>query len=289
MKITALRMRILLAAGAIAIGAGTACVANAQAPAAFGPANPFYAPSALPFHAPPFDKIKDADYQPAMEAGMTQQLAEVKKIADDPAAPTFENTIAAFEKTGQLLTRVQLVFNGITGANTDDALQKVQEIEAPKLAAMQDAIFLNAKLFARVKAIYDKRASLNLDPESLRLVEYDYLEFVKAGANLSDADKAKLEKLDEEESTLSTAFMDKLLAATGAAALVTPDKSALAGLSDAQIAAAAQAATAHKKTGYLISLQNTTQQPDLTLLSNRDTRQKLFEASWNRAEHGDDN
>jgi peptidyl-dipeptidase Dcp len=289
MKTTMVRVRIILVAGAIVLGAGAACIANAQAPAAFGPSNPFYAPSALPFHAPPFDKIKDADYQPAMEAGMTQQLAEVQKIADDPAAPTFENTIVAFERTGQLLTRVQLVFNGITGANTDDALQKVQEIEAPKLAALQDAIFLNAKLFARVKAIYDKRASLNLDPESLRLVEYDYLEFVKAGANLSDADKAKLEKLDEEESTLSTAFMDKLLAATGAAAFVTPDKSALAGLSDAQIAAAAQAATGHKKTGYLISLQNTTQQPDLTFLSDRDTREKLFEASWNRAEHGDDN
>src|SRR5580704_4744342 len=289
MKITALRMRILLAAGTIALGAGAACVANAQAPGAFGPSNPFYAPSALPFHAPPFDKIKDGDYQPAVEAGIAGQLAETQKIADQTAAPTFENTIVAFEKTGQLLTRVQLVFNGITGANTDDALQKVQEIEAPKLAAMQDAIFLNAKLFARVKTIYDKRASLNLDSESLRLVEYDYLEFVKAGANLSDDDKAKLEKLDEEESTLSTAFMDKLLAATGAAAFVTPDKNALAGLSDAQIAAAAQAATDHKKTGYLISLQNTTQQPDLTLLSNRDTRQKLFEASWNRAEHGDDN
>ncbi|MGB6429606.1 MAG: hypothetical protein WBF06_03400, partial [Candidatus Acidiferrales bacterium] len=264
MKITMLGMRIASIACAIALGAGVACIANAQE--AFGPSNPFYAPSALPFHAPPFDKIKDADYQPAMEAGMTQQLKEVQAIADDPAAPTFENTIVAFEKTGQLLNRVQLVFNGVTGANTDPALQKVQDIEAPKLAALQDAIFLNAKLFARVKAIYDERASLNLDPESLRLVEFDYLEFVKAGANLSDADKAKLEKLDEEESTLSNAFMEKLLAATGAAAFETSDKSALAGLSDAQIAAAAQAATDHKQTGYLISLQNTTQQPDLTFL-----------------------
>jgi peptidyl-dipeptidase Dcp len=287
MMIKVAQIRIFLISCALAVGASS--IANAQAPAVFGPSNPFYAPSALPFHAPPFDKIKDADYQPAMEAGIAQQLVETQKIADQTAAPTFENTIVAFEKTGQLLTRVQLVFNGITAANTDDALQKVQEIEAPKLAALQDAIFLNAKLFARVKAIYDKRASLNLDPESLRLVEYDYLEFVKAGANLSAGDKATLAKLDEEESTLSTAFMDKLLAATGAAAFVTPDKSALAGLSDAQIAAAAQAATAHKQTGYLLSLQNTTQQPDLTFLSDRDTRQKLFEASWNRTEHSDAN
>ncbi|MGC1186341.1 MAG: M3 family metallopeptidase [Candidatus Acidiferrales bacterium] len=287
MKITILRVRTVFAAGAIALAIGAISAANAQD--AFGPANPFYAPSTLPFHAPPFDKIKDADYQPAMEAGIAQQLAETQKIADDASAPTFENTIVALDKTGQLLARVQLVFQGITGANTDPALQKVQEVEAPKLAALQDAIFLNEKLFARVQTIYEKRASLKLDPESLRLVEYDYLEFVKAGAKLSADDRAKLEKMDEEESTLSNTFMNKLLAATGAAAFVTPDKNALAGLSDAQIAAAAQAATAHKQTGYLISPQNTTQQPDLTFLSNRDTRQKLFEASWNRTEHGDDN
>src|ERR1700691_312090 len=112
----------------------------AAPPAAFGPSNPLYAPSTLPYQAPPFDKIKDADYQPAMEAGMAQQLKEVQQIADNPAAPTFENTIAALEKTGQLLNRVNQVFNGVTGANTNPTLQKVQEIEAPKLAAQQDAI-----------------------------------------------------------------------------------------------------------------------------------------------------
>ena len=290
MKITIESMRIVLVAGALAVALGAVSGVKAQdAQPAFGPANPFYAPSALPFQAPPFDKIKDADYQPAMEAGIAQQLKEVQAIADDPAAPTLENTIVALEKTGQLYNRVNFVFNGVTGANTDPALQKVQEIEAPKQAALQDAIFLNEKLFERVRTIYEARASLKLDAESLRLVEYDYMEFVKAGANLSADDKVKLEKLDEEESTLSNAFMDKLLAATGAAAFVTSDKAALAGLSDAQIAAAAQAATDRKQTGLLISLQNTTQQPDLTSLSNRDTRQKLFEDSWNRAEHGGDN
>jgi peptidyl-dipeptidase Dcp len=289
MKIELLRVRVFLLGPAIALALSAAPRAIAQDAVAFGPANPFYMPSALPFHAPPFDKIKDADYQPAIEAGIAQQLAEVQKIANDAAPPTFENTLVALERSGALLTRVQFVFNGVTGANTDPALQQVQQVEAPKLAALQDAIYLNAKLFARVKAIYDKRASLKLDPESLRLVEYDYQEFVKAGANLSDDDKAKLEKLDEEESTLSNAFMTKLLAATDAAAFTTSDKGALAGLSDEDIAAAAQAAADHKQTGWLLSLQNTTQQPDLTFLTNRDARQKLFEASWNRAEHGDAN
>ncbi|MGD0840500.1 MAG: peptidyl-dipeptidase Dcp [Candidatus Acidiferrales bacterium] len=256
---------------------------------AFGPSNPFYAASTLPFQAPPFDKIKDADYQPAIEAGIAQQEKEVQEIADNPAAATFENTIVALEKSGQLITRVSLVFNGVTGANTDDELQKVQEIEAPKLAALQDAIYLNAKLFARVKAVYDKRATLNLDPESLRLVEYDYQEFMHAGANLSADDRAKLEKMDEEESTLSNDFMTKLLAAAKAGAFVTPDKSALAGLSDAQIAAAAQAAADRKMTGWVIPLQNTTQQPDLELLSNRDARHTLYADAWNRAEKGDAN
>ena len=154
---------------------------------------------------------------------------------------------------------------------------------------MQDAINLNAKLFARVKAIYDQRASLQLDPESLRLVEYDYQQFVKAGANLSDADKAKLKKLNEEESTLENTFMTKLLAATEAARVSRPRISALAGLSEAQMAAAAEAAKARKQQGWRIPLQNTTQQPDLTYLTDRATRQAIFENSWNRAERGDAN
>jgi peptidyl-dipeptidase Dcp len=250
----------------------------------FGPSNPFYAESTLPFHAPPFDKIKDTDYQPAIEAGMAQQREEVTKIANDPAAPTFENTIVAMEKTGRLFERAMLAFNCVTGANLNPTLQKVQEIEAPKLAAHSDAIYLDAKLFQRVKTIYDKRESLKLDAESLRLVEWYYKKFVHSGANLSEADKAQLKKLNEEESTLTQAFTTKLLAATKDAALVTSDKSALAGLTDAQVAAAAEAAKTRKIEGYVIPLQNTTQQPDLSLLKERATRQTLFENSWNRAE-----
>ncbi|MGA9353793.1 MAG: M3 family metallopeptidase [Terriglobales bacterium] len=252
----------------------------------FGPSNPFYTASSLPFQAPPFDKIKDSDYQPAIEAGMAQQIEEVRAIAENPAPPTFENTVVALEKTGQLFVRVMLVFNGVTGANLNPELQKVQDIEAPKLAAHQDAIYLNSKLFARISAIYKERASLHLDAEALRLVEYDYLQFVHAGANLSDANKEELKKLNEEESTLSNAFTTKLLSATKNAAFATNDKNALAGLSAAQIEGAEQSAKDRKAEGYVIPLQNTTQQPDLGELSVRATRQAIFENSWNRAERG---
>jgi peptidyl-dipeptidase Dcp len=273
-----------MTAGAIALLPGATLAQAGEA--GFGPSNPFYAPSALPFHAPAFDKIQDSDYQPAIDAGIAQTLEEAKAIADNPAEPTFENTLVAMEKSGQLLARVMGVFNGVSGANMDPALQTVQDTEAPKLAAMADAIYLNAKLFQRVSNLYEKRHSLHLDAESLRLVEYDYQQFVLAGALLSDGDKAKLKKLNEEEANLSTAFISKLLAAAKDAAYVTKDKAALAGLNDAQMAAAAETAKDRKVEGWVLSLQNTTQQPSLESLSNRGTRQALFEDSWNRAERG---
>ncbi len=287
MRIVLSEIFMLIIASAFALTPG---VAQAQAAsAAFGPANPFFAPSTLPFHAPPFDKIKDSDYQPAIEAGIAQKIEETRAIADNPAAPTFENTFVAMEKSGRLIDRVMGVFNEVTGANINPVLQAVQDAEAPKLAAMQDAIYLNAKLFQRVSKIYEERHSLHLDAESLRLVEYRYQEFVLAGALLSDTDKAALKKLNEEEANLSTAYTSKLLAATKDAAFVTKDKQALAGLSDAQVAAAAQAAADRKVDGWVLALQNTTQQPSLQLLSNRATRQALFEDSWNRAERGGTN
>ncbi len=255
----------------------------------FGSSNPFYAASPLPFQAPPFDKIKDNDYQPAIEAGMAQQRAEVKIIADDPSAPTFDNTIVPLEKSGQLFNRVMQVFGGVTGANLSPELQKVQEIEAPKLAAHQDAIFLDTKLFQRVDAIYKQRESLGLDAEGLRLVQFYYDQFLHAGAKLSDADKVELKKLNEEESTLSQSFNTKLLAATKDAAFVTTDKNALAGLNQKGLDAAAEAAKDRKVKGYVIPLQNTTQQPDLVSLSQRSTRQAIFENSWNRTERGGPN
>jgi len=276
----------LTAAGAIALDSIQPAFAAA---ADFGPANPFFAPSALPFQAPPFDKIKDEDFQPAIEAGMAQQQAEIQVIANNPDAPSFDNTIVAMEKSGLLLERVMAAFEGVTGANTNPALQNVQTIEAPKLAAHEDFIYLNTKLFARVAAIYKQRATLQLNPESLRLLEYDYDKFVHAGANLPEADKAELKKLNEEASSLSNTFTNKLLAANKEGAYVTTAKAALAGLSEAGIAAAAQAAKGRQLEGFVIPLQNTTQQPDLVSLSDRATRQSIFEHSWNRTERGDAN
>jgi peptidyl-dipeptidase Dcp len=261
---------------------------NAEA-AEFGPTNPFYAPSTLPFGAPPFDRIKDEDYQPAIEAGMAQQLAEINAIANDPMPPTFENTFAALERSGRLLARVSAAFNGVSEANTNAVLQKAKTALAPQLAAHQDAILLNKKLFERVAAIYRRRASLKLDPESLRLVEREYDQFVHSGAKLSDHDKGQLKRLNQEASSLSDAFSQKLLDATKAGAYVTADKTALAGLGDAQLAAAAQAANNRNATGYLVPLQNTTQQPVLASLSSRAARETIFGNSWSRAERGDAN
>ena len=280
-------MTALIGSGAIALGTvGTPATA---ADGKFGPSNPFYAPSTLPFHAPPFDKIKDEDYQPAIEAGMAEELVEIQAIADNPAAPTYENTLVAMEKTGQLLQRALAAFSAMTAANTNPALQKVQADEAPKLAAHQDAIALNAKLFARVAAVYKQRESLKLDAESQRQLQVTYDNFVRSGANLADADKTKLKKLNEQIATLSNDFSTKLLEATKNGAFATTDKSALAGLGDSQIAAAAQAAQGRKQEGYVLPLQNTTQQPQLGSLSVRATRQAFFEKSWNRSERGDAN
>ena len=148
----------------------------------FGPTNPFYSPSTLPFQAPPFDKITNADYQPAMEAGMAEQLKQIEAIANSSAAPTFENTFVPMEKSGRLLQRVQAAFFAVVSANNNPELLKIRQVMAPKLAAHNDAIYLNAKLFQRVSAIYKDRQKLNLDPESVRLVEDYYKDFVRAGA-----------------------------------------------------------------------------------------------------------
>ena len=278
-------LRLILIASTLALANSAFCATDAITD------NPFYAASPLPFQAPQFDRIKDSDYQPAIEEGMRLQKIEINAIADNPAAPTFDNTVVAMEKSGALLTRVMMVFNAISGANTDPALQQLQEDEAPKLAAHQDAIYLNSKLFQRIEAIYKQRHALKLDAESVRLIEVTRHGFILAGAKLSAADKNKLKALNEEESTLSSQFNNKLRNATKKAALVLDSREQLAGLSDEAINAAARAA---KDRGlaegkYVLALQNTTQQPALQELTNRATRQALFAASWNRTEMGDEN
>jgi len=274
--------RLAIAAAAVLVGCG-------RAPMKFTPDNPFAAASPLQYQAPPFDKIHDGDYQPAIEEGMRQQLAEIHAIATDTAAPTFDNTIVAMEKSGALLRRAAKVFFALTQSNTDDTLQQIQTEEAPKLAAHNDAIYLNDTLFRRVKSLYDRRAGLGLDSVQQFLVTRYYKDFVRSGALLSDSDKAKLRDLNKEEASLTTEFQKRLLAATRDGALHVTDSTALAGLSPAELAAAHEAAATRKVTGWVLPLQNTTQQPAQAELSDRATRQRLFEASTTRAEKGDSN
>ncbi len=251
---------------------------------------PFASPSTLPFQAPDFSRIKDGDFGPALAEGMRRQRAEITAIANNPAPATFDNTLLAMERSGKMLNRAASVFFHLAGANTNDALQKTEADIAPKLAAHRDAIYLDGKLFARVQAVYDQRASLGLDAESLRLLEVTHREFIHSGARLSEQDKTKLRELNQRLSTLETSFEHKLLAATKDAALVVDDKAQLAGLSDEAIAGAAKAAEERGLSGkFVIALQNTTQQPLLPQLTDRATRQRLFEAKWTSAERKDAN
>jgi len=221
---------------------------------------------------------------------MKEHSAEIEKIANDSAAATFDNTLAALEKSGRLLDRASRAFDALTSANTTDNFQKMQEDLAPKLSAHNDEMYLNEKLFKRIDTIYQQREKLNLEPEAKKLAEYYYEKFVMRGANLSDSNKAKLKKLNEEEALLTTKFSNQLLGAAKNAALVVDTKEELDGLSDEELAAAGAAAKDAGKEGkYLLKIINTTQQPLLQNLNNRETRKKLFEASWNRAERSDSN
>ncbi len=276
--------------------AATPAAAATTAAAAYAPVIPqgtgiFAEASTLPFHAPDFTRIKDSDYQPAIEQGIAIQLAEVAAIAGNPAAPTFENTMVALERAGQMLGRVNSVFSALTGANTNDTLDGIDTATAPKLAAMRDEITLNPVLFARVKTLYDNRASLGLDADQLQVLTLQYDGMVHNGANLSDPDKATLKAINGELSTLSTDFSQRLTKGTKDGALVVSDKAKLAGMSDADLAAAAKTAADRglPKGSYALALQNTTQQPLLSSLTNRATRQALFERSYNRSERGDAN
>jgi peptidyl-dipeptidase Dcp len=256
----------------------------------FTASNPFASASALPYQAPAFDKIRNEDYEPALEEGMRVQIAEVERIAADSSAPTFANTIVALERTGQLLTRTNNVFQAVTQANTNDTLQRLQSTIAPKLAAHYDAVHMNAALFARVRALHDARHTLGLEGVDTFLVERYYKDFVRAGALLSDQDKANLRALNEDESKLSADFQSRLLAATKAGGLVISKKAELTGLSDADIAAAADAARARGLNGkWVLPLQNTTQQPYQADLTDRSVRERLFRASTTRAELDDSN
>ncbi len=255
------------------------------APAALDSANPLAAVSALPFEAPRFDQIKDTDFRAALDAGVAQALAEAQTIADNPAAPTFDNTITALEDSGQLLGRASSLFQNLVSSNNSDVLQTLNQDEAPKLQAVSDAIQLNPKLFARIKTLYDARDSLGLtDDQKFLLLTY-YRRYVHAGANLSAPDKAALTALNGKIATLQAQYTGRLLDAANANAVVVADRSELDGLSEAQIAAAADAAKARKLDGkYLIVLTNTTQQPILASMKNRALRARVLAASESRGD-----
>ncbi|HEY1582326.1 MAG TPA: M3 family metallopeptidase [Chthoniobacterales bacterium] len=251
--------------------------------------NPLLTQSTLDFHYPPFDKIRDEDYAPAYEQGMAEQLKEIQPIANSKEAPTFENTIVALEKTGEMLGRVDRIFSNLASANTNPQLQKIESEMAPKLSAQQDAIRLNGPLFQRVETLYNKRDKLGLDEESQWLIERYYKDFVRAGAKLSEADKTKLKKMNSEIAELETKFAQNVLKEKNAESIVVDSKQELDGLSPNEITAASAAAKEAKKDGnYVFPLQNTTQQPALTSLKNRSLRERIMKVSLARNSHGGD-
>jgi peptidyl-dipeptidase Dcp len=249
--------------------------------------NPLLTESTLPYHVPPFDKIKDEHFTPAMEAGMREQLNEVDTVANSAEKPTFNNTVVSLERTGRLLDRAERTFSNLNACNTNPTMQKIEKEMAPKLSAHRDAIHLNGKLFARLQEVYDKRDTLGLDPESAYLLERYYKDFVRAGAKLSNPDKEKLKKINAELATLQTDFEQNVLKERNASSVVVDRKEDLAGLSDNQMASVIAAAKAeHKEGKFVIQLQNTTGQPLLDSLQNRPLRQRIMGASLARNSKG---
>ena len=248
--------------------------------------NPFMKKSALQYQAPEFDKIKDEHFKPAFDYGLKQNLTEIEKIANNTEVPTFENTVLALEKSGEVLKRAQIIFYNLTGSNTNPTLQKIEEEYAPIFAAHYDKIYLNSKLLNRIKAVKTD----GLDLEDKRLIEVYKQKFELAGANLTDAQKEQMKTINAELATLGTQFSSKLLEARKKGAVLFDNVKDLEGLSADEIAAAAtDAKNAGYEGKYLLTLLNTTQQPLLQNLKNRATREKLYKASWYRAEKGDEN
>ena len=275
---------------AVAVAAAAAPVI-AKSPKAATPvtaqANPFFAPSTLPLEYPQFDRIKDSDFPVALDAGMAERLQEIEDIANQRSIATFDNTIVPLEKSGRLLSRTTAVFFNLVGADTNPAREKIRADFAPKLSAHNDAIYLNANLFNRIKALYETRATLGLDAESVRLIERYHTDFVRAGAKLSDADKTRLKQLNTELAKLGTQFSQNVLAEVNDSAIVVDTRAELDGLSDDAIAAAIEAAKARKLEGkFVLALQNTTGQPPETYLSNRALRERIHKASVVRGSRG---
>ena len=249
--------------------------------------NPLLTASPFPYGLPPFDRLRDEHYEPAFAEGMAEHLREVEAVADDPAPATFENTVVALERAGRTLGRVSRVFFNLASAHTNPALQSVERSVAPRLAAHWDEVHLNAALFTRLESLLNQRETLGLDAESGYLLDRYEKDFVRAGARLSDADKARLKAFNAELATLQTTFNQHLLKEKNADGVVVTDRAQLAGFSDAEIAAAADAARAEGHEGsFVIRLLNTSGQPALASLQDRALRQQLLEKSLARNSHG---
>jgi peptidyl-dipeptidase Dcp len=250
-------------------------------------ANPLLTESTLPYQLPPFDKIKDEHFKPALEQGIAEEEKEADVIAKQTEKATFENTVVALEKSGLLLARARRVFSNFGACNTNPTLQALEKELAPKFSAHNDAIHLNGALFARIESLYNARESSNLDAESKWLLERYYKDFVRAGAKLSEPDKTKLKAINAELAKLQTDFEQNVLKEKNASSIVVDKKGDLAGMSDNEIAAAAKAAKDDGKEGkFVIRLLNTTGQPSLTSLQNRALREKIMQVSLARNSHG---
>ncbi len=251
--------------------------------------NPFFEAYDTPFEVPPFDKIKNEHFAPALREGMNQQQQEIDAIVNNPDAPTFENTIEALEYSGDLLSRTNIVFSNLNSANTNDELQAIAREMAPELSKHNDNINLNEKLFARVKAIWDQKDNLNLNPEQEKLLEKRYKSFVRSGANLNETDKEKMRAINSKLSTLSLQFGQNLLAETNAYQLVIENQDDLSGLSESQIeAAASDAKEAGLEGKWLFTLQNPSVMPFLQYADNRELRRQIWEAYQIRGNQGND-
>jgi peptidyl-dipeptidase Dcp len=253
---------------------------------ALDPANPFAAPSTLPYGLPPFAEIRDEHYEPAFEAGMAEQLAEVQAIVRKRDFPMFANTFPALESSGQLLERVSHVFFTKSSADSNDLTNELEERLAPKLAAHADAILLDTHLYARVKTVHESDEQLT--PEQRYLVERWYTEMTLAGAGLDDDAKATLRDLNQRISTLTTRFEKNLLADTNDLAVHVTDEAELAGLDAGELSAAAQAAADRGLDGWLITLVLPTGHPYLASLRSRATRERIMAASRARGSRGGD-
>jgi len=252
--------------------------------------NPFFASSLLPYQAPHFDLIDDSHYRPAFDEAIRQKRDEIAAIAGSAAAPDFNNTVLALEHSGGLLGRVSNVFFAMTSAHTNDYLQQLEEAIATELAALANDIWLNDALFARVDAVYQARQTMAPDAESLRLIEELHQRFILAGARLGEAEKQALKAINTESATLISQFNQRLLAADKAGGLVVDYPHQLDGLSQAELDAAARAAADKGlRDRWLIPLLNTTQQPALQQLRDRQTRENLFKAGWLRTQKNDAN